>query len=238
VRRTPGKDACASIPSILAHDPFRPLDWRLRHARHRIVHRQSPRRDDDPATRLAVTFLRRRVRDGRRSTAQPRESWAAAETACALAARADLRRSEVEARILAGQDDPEIGRRCELAPEAVSLFEAPFFVRDRLGASDWIVSRALGPGIRTGFGDFGLASKAVGYFGGDAALEAMIAATDGVAVGTAGPVRGGTTPVDPVSEGARLLATALLLPVGTSPEALAGLRARFAPQRRTWRHHG
>jgi hypothetical protein len=88
------------------------------------------------------------------------------------------KRSEAEARILAGQSDEEIAKRLSLSAESVFWFEAAFFqVRDRLASRDWVILKTIGPGIWVGSPDVWSVWKAVAYFGGVAAMDSLITVT-------------------------------------------------------------
>ncbi len=61
------------------------------------------------------------------------------------------RRLELEARLLAGQDDDTIAQRLELPPDLVELYDRLFFdVRDHRNGRDFILARILGSGPARG----------------------------------------------------------------------------------------
>lgn len=89
-------------------------------------------------------------------------------------------RWELEARLLAGQNDRAIARRIDLTRGLVRRYEQICSTcRDRLSASDCILFTFIGPGPIDGFapGDLGGVWKWTGYFGGPYGLDATIAAT-------------------------------------------------------------
>ena len=64
-----------------------------------------------------------------------------------------LERAEIEARILAGQSDAEIGKRCAHPPQLIAVYHDLFlWVRPFL-RTDWVVSKTVGPGRHVGFKD-------------------------------------------------------------------------------------
>lgn len=174
-------DATPFFVAYHAHNPSRPLDWRWMRAQFLAStgRRGSPRKDD--ADTLAAAYLRAQARcrdDADRARLEGR--WPDIVAAERLFAEWGLGPGEVCARILAGQSDAEIAEHCDMSDGAVHWFESLFFcVRDRLGATDWIVARALGPGLGLGYRREDLAGvwMAFGYFGGPAVLDAVIAAT-------------------------------------------------------------
>ena len=96
----------------------------------------------------------------------------------------------VEARLLAGQDDPAIARSVGTLPEAITCYEQLFFnVRDRLEVEDWIVQVVLAGELReTGRKSAPSATehrrmlyRLAGYAGGQAALEQVLGGSRKVA---------------------------------------------------------
>ena len=89
-------------------------------------------------------------------------------------------RWELEARLLAGQSDREISRRVGLPRGMIALYHDSFCTcRDRLSASDCILTTFIGRGPVVGFapGDLGGVWRWIAYFGGVHMLDAVIAAT-------------------------------------------------------------
>jgi hypothetical protein len=86
-------------------------------------------------------------------------------------------RTEVEARILARQNDEELAARVGLDAEVVADYAALFYdVRHRLGAIDWLASSVFGTRLFTGegAGDPDRAAKLVGFHFGSAAIDAWL----------------------------------------------------------------
>lgn len=111
-------------------NPLRPPDWRWQ----RVV-RGHEAWNDPWRDRLA------RFHPGVESTADP-DLVAAAS----IYQGDPLHRAEVEARILAGQNDTEIGTCLGLRPELVNTYEAVFFeVRSQLRHPSYILHVVLGP---------------------------------------------------------------------------------------------
>ncbi len=149
-------DAVATEVAFQADNYFRPLDWQLRLAERIAACRLPlPRHPDHAALRTAVEFL---LAESRCRTSRAREGlirrYPALSEGLRLAQINTPLTWEVRARILAGQPDEEIARRCGITAESVHWFEALHFnVRDRLEASDWITARVIGAGPWRGFTD-------------------------------------------------------------------------------------
>ncbi|MBR9803265.1 hypothetical protein GYB59_16950 [bacterium] len=57
----------------------------------------------------------------------------------------EIQRTELEARILAGQNNETVGAKCELCPQQVAVYHDLFLsVRGRL-KTDWVLTRTVGP---------------------------------------------------------------------------------------------
>jgi hypothetical protein len=88
-----------------------------------------------------------------------------------------FRKAELEARLLAGQDDGVIGARIGLSPEAVLAYHDVFFcVRPRLRAENYIRSVVLGAKIHQGLSedDRGTILKLVGFTMGQLAIDDLL----------------------------------------------------------------
>jgi hypothetical protein len=122
--------------------PFRLPHWRWVLAQHLVASPRSRLRRlaDGPVRRAAAYF-----RDIARGRAQERS--ADVRTAAALwGDGAWPRRPEVEARLLAGQDDRAIAANCGLAPEAVAAYADLFYdVRPRLAVRSYVLHQVIGP---------------------------------------------------------------------------------------------
>lgn len=141
------------LRELQPRSPFRAPDWRWRLALHLFeCPRSRLRRLADDPVRLTVDYLRqlRRLRTdrGRQRLAAKRPEIVAAR---AIRFGNQVRRHEVEARLLAAQTDHEIADRFVLQPEAVALYERLFFdVRARLDATSYIHHTVIGPIIPPG----------------------------------------------------------------------------------------
>jgi hypothetical protein len=85
-------------------------------------------------------------------------------------------RHEVEARLLAGEDDAAIAAKVGLDPGVVEAYHAVFFdVRGGLDATDWVAAVVLGPRLYRGegLGDPELAARLVGWRLGPLGVDAM-----------------------------------------------------------------
>jgi hypothetical protein len=94
----------------------------------------------------------------------------------------ELFRAELEALVLADASVAQIADRCALPFETVSTYEQIFFdVRDRLGASSFILHCVIGPALGEGFSlnDIGTLWRYAGYMRGPHYLAALIQAFPG-----------------------------------------------------------
>jgi len=94
----------------------------------------------------------------------------------------DWIRTEIDARVLAGQTDEEIAQKVSTRPEAIKWYEALWFnVRDRLANQGYISNHIIGPTV--GFGLTGstldMSAKFFGYFGGPYVLEYILRGSNG-----------------------------------------------------------
>ena len=108
----------------------------------------------DSAVAAAAAFLAGPTR--RRRSAKNRKADRDAdvvEAAYRVFAGDEPGRWELEARILAGQSDAEIGARCGLPENVVSAYEAVFFDVRPCTAIDYLLSQVVGPGVWCGFGN-------------------------------------------------------------------------------------
>lgn len=171
----------------------------------------------------------RRCRDGRERERVARR-WPELHDARALAEADGERRWEVEARLLAGQGDDEIAGHTGLSAGVVGLFASLFFhVRARLGASSWVLSRAIWRNhtLSTSMPDVGVVWRSVAYFGRPLVLEIMLSATLNRPLPAW--VREGPYEADPgygerLRTRARLLAQLLMLPPGARLSDLVRLQ--------------
>jgi hypothetical protein len=87
-------------------------------------------------------------------------------------------RAELEARLLAGQDDCAIAARCGLSPSAVGVYhDAYFAVRPRLGCEGYILNVVLGSRLHGGLTekDRDVILALAAYQLGPVALDALLA---------------------------------------------------------------
>lgn len=125
---------------------LRPVDWRFQVAERLVgVPTLRPEQVTNLAIRLAVAYLRVEGEGHRRPTGS---ELGLLDRAFQIYRSDDLLRWEVEARVLAGQTDEELGRCCDLDPGVVGLFAMLFFdVRDRLAALYFCRSVVLGTSV-------------------------------------------------------------------------------------------
>jgi hypothetical protein len=160
-----------------SHNFFRPLDWRLVAAQRRLSGKRPRRRRHplDPVVDRLTGILK--------AEANPKKSGKAAKLntdrvawrqAVQLRDAGGPLRLEVEARLLAGQSDEEIGALCRLSPEVVHWYEACLFnVRDRLGSSTWVAARVIGMTFPAG--DIGPVLKHFAFTHGPVGLDLVLA---------------------------------------------------------------
>ena len=112
---------------------LRPVDWRFLAAQRLArVLTLRPEQVPDLAIRLAVAYLKA---EGEGHHAPAGSETKLLDRAFQIYREDELLRWEIEARVLAGQTDEELGACCDLHPSVVGLFTAFFFdVRDRLPA--------------------------------------------------------------------------------------------------------
>ncbi len=159
-------------------DPFLVPAWRHEDAQRLAAGEQPKWSANDPAIVDCAAYLGA-VADAHdeQKQAAVRHQWPWLAAAHAIAEQDDPRRWEVEARLLTGQTDADIGARCGLPPDVVKCYETVFFsVRSRLGARMWVCNQVIGDGPRRGFRDdeLGLLWAAFGYHGGVPVLDALV----------------------------------------------------------------
>lgn len=216
------------VPIPRPRDLLRELHWRWQRAVYLAGLPRLPSDGDDPKTLAVVDYIRGRQRGACCDSSRRVETVAAIDGAITLARSNDRTRWEVEARILARQTDDEIATRTGLAPAVVGWYEVLFFnVRDRLNARDWIICRAIGSGFSVACQDLGQVLRAVGYLGGPAALDVMLAASAETPQQTEGVSPDPMLRDDDLLASARLLKSLLLLPLTTGLRELIQLRDHF-----------
>ncbi|MFO0952625.1 MAG: hypothetical protein U0835_16060 [Isosphaeraceae bacterium] len=141
-------------------------------------------RRDGPETVAALAYLRAVGKaGGPRRVEKVRENFPEIAAAHEVA-RGDGRLCwEVEARLLAGQDDGEVALACGLGSGVVGWFQSLFFqVRGRLHAHDWVLCQAVGRPPRFGEdakADAGRLWRGSGYYGGPLAVDLLADVADG-----------------------------------------------------------
>ena len=161
-------------------NPTRPPHWRWEQARLLLEGRlRANRRRDDAWVLRARRFHEALARAGG-DPGHPRLARLdpAVLGAYRLRCSADARpRWEVEARLVAGQDDAAIADRLGVESGEIEAYEAIFYaVRDRLEALDWVAAVVFGPRAYVGLAaeDVDLLAKIVAYNLGPYALDAFV----------------------------------------------------------------
>lgn len=117
--------------------------WRWETAQQLASKPARGRRSKDPLIRDAAQYLR----------SGDAQQFPAIHAAREIYEADGLERAEIEARILAGQSDEEIGERCHVSPHLVAVYHDLFFwVRDYL-QTDWVIRNTVGMGRHVGFRD-------------------------------------------------------------------------------------
>jgi len=202
--------------------PYRRPDWRWRLVRHLAGSPLTPLwRCADTAVLRALDHLGRldccRTPD-ERARAAARDPDVGAAAALAAGGPSDLT-AEVEARLLAAQDDAAIAARVGLPAGVVAAYADLFFdVRPRLRARSYVYHTVLAPldDLGDGPADRARLWRFFGYAGGPAVLDAVLDAT-----------RGGTAAGGGLRARVDLLVAALRLPAAGA----AGLKAVALAQR-------
>ena len=126
-------------------DPFALPWWRWAAAKHIRDNPSDKSKTDDPHVLEALDYLH--SKDNAR--------FPLINAARAIFEQDGLTRAEIEARILLGNSDGEIGERCNVAPEVVGTYETLFFtVRHlrRIGrGNDWLYNNMVGDARWRGF---------------------------------------------------------------------------------------
>jgi hypothetical protein len=162
------------------HDALQEPCHRWLRCRYLLEYRRPPTSQDDVITQNACAFFRgwRHCRND-----AEREHLACAHPALAEAHQfyqnaSSLQRAEVEARLLAGQDDERIAGSCKLSPAAIRIFHELYFeVRPYLQAECYIFSLAIGPKVHHGLrsDDRDVLLKLAGYTQGAGAVDRLLA---------------------------------------------------------------
>lgn len=116
--------------------------WRWQEAERICDDPTGARSTDDPVIQAAATYL----------LSDDASRFPLIEAARKIFESDGVLRAEIEARILAGQDDAEIAEKCNIPPELVAVYESLFFfVRRYLHAEDWLMSKVVGFAHLRGF---------------------------------------------------------------------------------------
>ena len=130
-----------------SHNPFRPPDWRWDRANDLVNRRRYySKKRDDTATGIAVRYLRDMARCySELRLRRTKDRYKHVDQAKQLRERSDDRRLEIEARMLARQNDVEIGLQMDLPAATVQAFRDIFFhVDDRIDATSYILFQVVG----------------------------------------------------------------------------------------------
>ena len=162
---------------FLPQNPFRPLDWRWQLALHLIEHPslRRPRWIDAPVRRARRFLLIQQKRLALGRTFRPERVDPLVHQALEVHHNQPRRRLELEARLLAGQDDETIAQPMALAPELVALFAGLFHdVRDHLPHRDYILSRIHRGAWERGYCTREEAVRLFAYMRGPAVVEGVL----------------------------------------------------------------
>jgi hypothetical protein len=174
---TPDRPAYASA-GFLPANPFRPPDWRWRGASQPPMKRSRRGcRDDDWVVRCRRFQAKLEKAGGDVHQARLARAHKDVLAAYLLRQGEPRRRWEVEARVLAGQTDEEIGDRVGVDGTVIQAYEAMFFaVRTRLRCCDWVMACVIGPKLWEGFdvGDVETVWKVVAYQCGPVVFDSLI----------------------------------------------------------------
>jgi hypothetical protein len=158
-------------------DPFCPTDWRWQDAQRIADGRLPTWSDTDPGVLRVASYLRVASECASPKAVALERRWPDLVRARELYEAGGLLRSLLEARLLAGQEDPAIAERLQLSPAVVACYESVYFnVREFLKASDWIHGRVLGMRSGSGFrhDELGAFWKWSAYVGGVGLLDGLV----------------------------------------------------------------
>jgi hypothetical protein len=218
------EDSISEQVSCQRASPLRPLDWRWRRAGYAVEQNRRPRRGREEEIVLRAVRFRRNLASRGGDPDAPGRHKLDPSVLGAYRVRfgqdQELQ-SELEARLVAGQTSDVIADRTGLTADLIEVYETLYFeVKERLGASDWVVATVLGRRYYEGTAeeDVDLIWKAVAYNLGPYALDALLE----------GLRHPGSTPIpaarDPqLDELVKLYALVLTTPV-TPENALSWLR--------------
>jgi hypothetical protein len=227
------------------HDFRKDPAWRWHRSGYLLDHGRQPLRRDDTATREAWLFRRAL---GQCRGAEDRE-WLARDSPALIDAHhsftsaVPLRRAELEARLLAGETDDVIARKCGMAPAGVTSYHDLYFdVRSKLQASGYIATVVLAGKPYKGIApdDHEAILKSLGYaMGGEMVDEVLDCLRDPPVVSSLAGLD-----LDALRRLRDRLCTKVLILLETTPasaihpETWIGLQQRFAEVRRAGRERG
>jgi hypothetical protein len=172
-------DPTAFLPD--RHDPWQEPAHRWLRCGYLLGHGRRPLRGrDDVATQRAWRFRRGLARcRGEADRARLARRFPTLAEAHSLYMSAEpLRRAELEARLLAGQDDAAVAAKMGLSAAGVAAFHATFFeVRPRLGVHVYVLGVVLGGGrvfYAPDPADQGLLLRLFGYHMGNLYVDVLL----------------------------------------------------------------
>jgi len=170
-------------------NPLRPPHWRWEQALLLREGRLRANRRRDDAWVLRARAFQRALEQVGGDPGHPRLARLDRDVLGAYRLRhgAERPRWEVEARLVAGQDDAAIADRLGVAAAYEALY---FAVADRLESLDWVAAVVFGPRVYVGLaaGDVDLLVKVVAYNLGPSALDAFVAWLGWPGVARPGPM--------------------------------------------------
>jgi hypothetical protein len=161
-------------------DPWPEPARRWLRAEYLLTHGRWPMRRDDAATREAWRFRRglARCRGEADRARLARRFPTLAEAHGSYTSAEPLKRAELEARLLAGEDDAAVAAKMALSAAGVAAYHDVFFaVRPRLAHPHYVLGVVLGGG-RVYYApdpdDHGLLLKLLGYQMGDPYVDVLL----------------------------------------------------------------
>jgi hypothetical protein len=220
------KDSLPMSPDLMMVDychpkiRMRPLHWRWKRAQLSLEYGLRLRRIDDDWTRRARLVQRAlQAHDGNPYHPKVIKTDPLVMAAYRLNHGNERLRTEIEARLLSGQDSAGISARTGIAADVVVAFEALFYsVRDRLECYDWVAGFCFGLKAYQGLTreDFGLIWKIIAYCMGPNVLDDILDSEFG---GSASGIRTeGSGPHTAAAEDVRALINVMTLPMGPGSE--------------------
>lgn len=176
---------------ILPYNPLRPVNWRWIRAGQLADGANISRQHDDRWTKMAGQFRRRQMAavtplamQQLMSSSRLGNVFMAVALATETAPAYVSLRAELEARILANEDNYALSDRLGLRADAIETYCQLFFdVRQRLQRKSFILHFVIGQegGHRVTPNQYATLWKLFGYFGGPANLDSLITGFEGPA---------------------------------------------------------